>query len=165
MTTVGQMKRSLLRCLGVHGLVASGHGVKVQSDEVLWIIEPDELPKRNRLGVDVGCSLKAVSYGSAARGANECQIYVGLENLPLHINPTPSLQRMDDYRSFTSAVLDVTADLDDDERALALDRIVEPLVELVTTTRTEDELRSRFAVGVFDSAFVHRDTRARLERS
>lgn len=160
--TISEMTRLVLQSLDAQGLEVTDGRARRQTSEILWIVEPDPVPCGHRLGIDVGSSIRSHAAGRAPMRANDCHIYIALENLPLAAEPTESLRRFNDYLSLAIAALDLRTQVSDEERTTALERVIQPLAHVIATTGTIDDIRSRFAEGLFDSAFVDRAARALL---
>lgn len=163
--TAKELKKLLLSRLEDAGLQRSGVVATRETDELLWIIEPDAPSRRPWVSLLVGCHLNGLGPTPLPRRPNMCHVYSSSEMLPLKPAgpPPPLLARFDDYRSFTVAVLDTTTELHDDERADALAPILDPLTELVHQTSTVADLRSADERGMFRAFYIDRDARALLD--
>ena len=155
MTDTAAVVRILGQALRAKGLIGRGRRWHADFEEVRWIVELDKVPHGHRLGIDVGLWTPTLG-GNPPTRPTDCPALVHAENMPLG----PNVERSAIVRA-----LDLTSNLDDDDRARALEQIADALARYVTSHGTLVAVREAYRKEDLASAFIHKDARGVLNRN
>jgi hypothetical protein len=97
--------------------------------------------------------IEALGGSTAPLSPTDCPILLHLENIPL----SDGVERAEIVRS-----LDLDADVPDEDRRWAIERVGFVLGTFVQAHGALQDLRTAYAEGVLASAFIHKDARTLL---
>ena len=126
------------------------------SPELTWLVELDRSPHGERYGLDIGVDVHKLSAEGGASRPTDCPLLVHLENLPVD----SMMSKTDVLR-----VMDLSSDVRDADREMAVRAIAEAVARYIRETPTEADLVGRYKSGELRSAFIRKDLREVLEAS
>lgn len=151
-------KNEALRTLGIAfrglGLTGRGRRFRRDSDELLWLVDLESIPRTDRIGITVGVCPVSLAPEGLPKNANDCPVIFVPENggEPFGIQP-----------SLAWAALDLSADMAEAIRTEELRSLAKSIVDLVAETSSVEDLR-RLAVAGRLRAILRKDARALLVR-
>lgn len=148
MTTKSAAKTWISEGLKAAGLRGRGSTWRMKGQEVQWVVQIDELPYGNRLGVDIGLDLQSTS--TPQRPTN-CPVLFHLENLPA----AKDLGVVE--------ALDLDSGLAPDRRRHELEELTRILAGYLAEHLVLTAVRAAYRAADFGSAFIRKDARAILE--
>jgi hypothetical protein len=140
------------RELRERGLPGRGRVFSFHHTDVLWLIDLEQIPRTDRVGVAVGACPNVLMADGRPTRANNC---------PIVFYPETGGEPFGLDRWRTWQALDVASDIGDDERSEALAEIVDAIVDVASNAVTLHDLREMASEGKIRH-FIRKDARALL---
>jgi hypothetical protein len=148
MTQTATAKSWITESLKAAGFRGRGSIWRLKGPEVQWVVQVDELPYGNRLGVDIGLEMQS---GTTPRRPTDCPVLLHLENIPV----------AKDFAVVES--LDLDSGLDPDQRHHELENAARALARFLAGHLTLRAVRAAYRAGDLGPAFIRKDARVILE--
>jgi hypothetical protein len=144
------------------GFVKQGRRWLMRTGEILWLVQLDRSPYKDRFSLDIGAVLADAPTDSVPAKPSDGQILMHLENLPLVAPREIPDARFTDFRSAVLIGFDLTYDIEDQERTKLIAAIIDAFSGYIGKINSRQELRMRYQAGDLESAFIRKDMRQLL---